>query len=72
MITPYNDTAINSTRSFKLVWTEILIFGRGEYLNEKDYKTILSIILWGNIAEDFRIMDKEGKSLKEIVNELCV
>jgi hypothetical protein len=24
MITPYNDTPINSTRSLKLVWTEIL------------------------------------------------
>jgi hypothetical protein len=72
MITPYNDTSLNSTRSFKLVWTEILNFGRGEYLNEDDYKTILSIILRGNIAEDFRIMDKEGKSLKDIVDELCV
>ncbi len=72
MITPYDDTSLNSTRSFKLVWTEILNFGRGKYLSEDDYKTILSIILRGNIAEDFRIMDKEGKSLKEIVNELCV
>jgi hypothetical protein len=72
MITPYDDTSLNSTRSFKLVWTEILNFGRGEYLNEDDYKTILSIILRGNIAEDFRIMDKEGKSLKDIVDELCV
>ena len=63
MITPYDDTSLNSTRSFKLVWTKILNFGRGEYLNEDDYKTILSIILRGNIAEDFRIMDKEGKSL---------
>jgi hypothetical protein len=72
MITPYNDTSINSTRSFKLVWTKILNFSRGEYLNEDDYKTILSIILRGNIAEDFRIMDKEGKTLKDIVDELCV
>jgi hypothetical protein len=72
MITPYDDTSLNSTRSFKLVWTEILNFGRGEYLNEDDYKTILSIILRGNIAKDFRIMDKEGKSLKDIVDELCV
>jgi hypothetical protein len=72
MITPYDDMSLNSTRSFKLVWTEILNFGRGEYLSEDDYKTILSIILQGNIAEDFRIMDKEGKSLKDIVDELCV
>jgi hypothetical protein len=72
MITPYDDTSLNSTRSFKLVWTKILNFGRGEYLNKDDYKTILSIILRGNIAEDFRIMDKEGKSLKDIVDELCV
>jgi hypothetical protein len=68
MITPYDDTSFNSTQSFKLAWTEILNFGWGEYLNEDDYKTILSIILRGNIAEDFRIMDKEGKS----VDELCV
>jgi hypothetical protein len=33
MITPYDDTSINSTRTFKLVWTEILNFGWGEYLN---------------------------------------
>jgi hypothetical protein len=72
IITPCDDTSINSTRSFKLVWTEILNFGPGEYLNEEDYKTILSIILRGNIAEDFHIMDREGKSLKEIVDELCV
>ncbi len=72
MKTLYDDTPINSTRSFKLVWTEILNFGRGEYLNEEDYKTILSIILQGNIAEDFLIMDREGKSLKEIVDKLCV
>ncbi len=72
MITPYDDTALNSTRSFKLVWTEILNFGRGKYLGEDDYKTILSIILRGNIAKDFRIMDKEVKSLKDIVDELCV
>jgi hypothetical protein len=70
MITPYDYTSINSTRPFKLVWTEILIFGRGEYLNEEDYKTILSIILRGNMAEDFRIMDREGKSLKEILDKL--
>jgi len=72
MITPYDDTSLNSTRTFKLVWTEILNFGRGEYLNEDEYKTILSMILRGNIAEDFRLMDKEGKSLKEMVDELCV
>jgi hypothetical protein len=72
MITPYDDTSFNFTRSFKLVWTEFLNFGRGEYLSEDDYKTILSTILQGNIAEDFRIMDKEGKSLKDIVDELCV
>jgi hypothetical protein len=47
-------------------------FGRGEYLNGEDYMTILSIILRGNIAKDFRIMDREGKSLKDIVDELCV
>ena len=33
MITPYDNTSINSTRTFKLVWTEILNFGWGEYLN---------------------------------------
>jgi hypothetical protein len=54
------------------VWTKTLNFWRGEYLSEDDYKTILSIILRGNIAEHFRIMDKEGKSLKDIVDELCV
>jgi hypothetical protein len=69
MITPYDDMPINSTRKFKLVWTEILNFGRGEYLNEEDYKIILSIILQGNIAEDFRLMDREGK---DIVDKLCV
>ncbi len=35
-------------------------FGRGEYLNEDNYKTILSIILQGNIAEEFQLMYKEG------------
>ncbi len=72
MITPYDGTSLNSTRSFKLAWTEILNFRRGEYLSEADLKTILSIILRGNIAKDFRIMDKEGKSLKDIVDELYV
>ena len=72
MITAYDDTDTKSTRTFKLVWSEILNFGRGEYLNEEEYKTILSVILRGNIAEDFRLMDKEKKSLREIVDELCV
>jgi hypothetical protein len=45
MITPYDDTSINYTRSFKLVWIKILNFSWGEYLNEEDYKTILSTIL---------------------------
>ena len=72
MITAYDDTNTNSTRSFKLVWSEILNFGRGEYLTEEEYKRILSVILHGNIAEDFRQMDKEERSLQEIINELCV
>jgi len=30
MIAPYDNTFINSIRSFKLVWTKILNFGEGE------------------------------------------
>ena len=50
MITAFDDTNTNTTRSFKLVWSEILNFGRGEYLNEEEYKRILSVVLHGNIA----------------------
>ena len=72
MVQSYDDTDAKSTRTFKLVWSEILNFGRGEYLNEEEYKRILSVVLHGNIAEDFRNMDKENKSLKDIVDELCI
>lgn len=72
MVTAYDDTNTNTTRSFKLVWSEILNFGRGEYFKEDEYKHILSVILHGNIAEDFRQMDKEKRSLQHIINELCV
>ena len=32
----------------------------------------MSTILQGNIAEDFRLMNKESKSHKEIVDKLCI
>ena len=59
MVQSYDNTDSKCTRTFKLVWSKILNFGRVEYFNEEEYKRILSFLLHCNIAEDFRNMSKK-------------
>lgn len=71
LITPFDDVSFPN-RQFSHVWSSILAYGRGEYLTEEEYKKILSVVLHGNAAEDFRNMDNANMSLKHIVDELAM